>query len=181
MGVLAAVASALVLAGAWETRAPLPVPRSEVAGARVGLSIAIVGGFLADGSNSSRVDLYSPARTGWTRLPDLPVAVNHPMAAGVAGRLYVFGGYRRFGGRPLRTAFVLVGGRWRSLPPLPFGRAAAGAAAVNRSIYVAGGIGPNGIARSMLAYDTRRRRWRALPGPTPREHPGVAALPGRLY
>jgi N-acetylneuraminic acid mutarotase len=181
MGTLGAVAAALVLAGGWQQRAPLPVARSEVAGARVGSQIAIVGGFLADGSSSARVDLYSPARNAWTRLPDLPVAVNHAMAAGAAGRLYVFGGYRRFGAQPLRTAFVLTGGGGRSLPPLPFGRAAAGAAVVTRSIYVAGGVGPRGLARTMLVYDIPRRRWRSLPGPLSREHLGVASLSGRVY
>src|SRR6266550_2182396 len=119
MGALGALAAALVLAGTWETRAPLPVARSEVAGARVGSSIAVVGGFLADGSNSARADLYSPARDRWTRLPDLPIAVNHPMAAGFGGRLYVFGGYRRFGGPPLRDLFVLHGSHWGRLPSLP--------------------------------------------------------------
>jgi N-acetylneuraminic acid mutarotase len=181
MGALGALVSALVLAGAWEQRAPLPVPRSEVAGARLGSQIAVVGGFLADGSNSARVDLYSPARDRWTRLPDLPVAVNHPMAVGFGGRLYVSGGYRVFGGPPLRTAFVLRGGRWHSLPPLPFGRAAAGAAVVSRSIYVVGGVGPRGVVSTMLVYDVPRRRWRALPGPVAREHLGVTALSGRVY
>src|SRR5919204_3729940 len=162
-------------------RAPLPLARSEVAGARLGSSIAVVGGFLADGQSSGRVDLYSAARNRWSRLPSLPIRVNHAMAAGAAGHLYVFGGYRVFGGTPLRTAFVLRGGRWRRLPPLPSGRAAAGTAVIGRSIYIVGGVGPNGLARTMLAYDLRRARWRTVAGPTPREHLGVTALAGAIY
>jgi N-acetylneuraminic acid mutarotase len=181
VGALGALASALVLAGAWETRTPLPIARSEVAGARLGSGIAVVAGFLADGRSSSRVDLYSPARNRWSRLPSLPVRVNHAMAAGAAGRLYVFGGYRVFGGTPLRTAFVLRDGRWRRLPHLPSGRAAAGTAVLAGTVYVVGGVGPSGIARTMLAYDLRRGRWRTLAGPTPREHLGVAALGGTIY
>jgi N-acetylneuraminic acid mutarotase len=179
--VLGALASAVVLAGAWQVKAPLPLARSEVAGARLGSQIAVVAGFLADGGSSSRVDLYSPARNRWTTLPPLPVRVNHPMAAGAGGRLYVFGGYRAGVAGPSRGAFVLRGGRWRTLAPLPLGRAAAGAAVVGRRIYVAGGVGPAGIARSMLAYDLSTGRWRTLPGPTPREHLGVTTLGGRLY
>ena len=138
MGALGVLASALVLAGAWETRASLPVARSEVAGARLGSGIAIVGGFLADGQSSNRVELYSPARNAWSRLPSLPVRVNHAMAASAGGRLYVFGGYRVFGAAPLRTAFVLRDGRWRRLPSLPAGRAAAGTGVLGGTIYVAG-------------------------------------------
>jgi N-acetylneuraminic acid mutarotase len=103
------------------------------------------------------------------------------MAVGLGGRLYVFGGYRVFGVRPVKTAFVLTGGRWRSLPSMPSGRAAAGAAVVNRSIYVVGGVGPRGVVRTMLVYDTVRRRWRARPGPAAREHLGVTSLGGRVY
>ncbi len=112
-------------------------------------------------------------------LPDLPVSVNHAMAAAARGRLYVVGGYGPEG--HLRRAFVLDGGRWRELPPPPDARAAGGAAVVGSTLYVVGGVGPDGLRRTMLALDLRRERWRELLGPTPREHLGVAALAGRLY
>ncbi|MFN2466571.1 MAG: kelch repeat-containing protein, partial [Gaiellaceae bacterium] len=78
-------------AGTWERHAPLPLARSEVAAALVGREIAVAGGYLADGGTSARVDAYSPAADRWRRLPSLPVAVNHPMAAAWRGRLYVLG------------------------------------------------------------------------------------------
>jgi N-acetylneuraminic acid mutarotase len=181
VGALGALASALVLAADWQVKAPLPLARSEVAGARLGSQIAVVGGFLADGDSSARVDLYSPARDRWTTLPPLPARVNHAMAVGAGGRLYVFGGYRAGVAGPSRAAFVLRGGSWRSLARLLVGRAAAGAAVIGRNVYVAGGVGPAGVARAMLALDLRTGRWRTLPGPTPREHLGVATAGGRLY
>ena len=92
MVLLAALAAAVLAVGAWQTRASLPEPRSEVAGALVGARVAVVGGFRSDRSSSPRVDLYSPRTDTWTRLPDLPVAVNHPLATSLAGRLYVLGG-----------------------------------------------------------------------------------------
>jgi hypothetical protein len=161
---------------AWRQGAPLPVPRGEVAAATVGRELVVVGGFVASGESSSRVDAYSPARDRWRRLPDLPVAVNHAMAASNGRRLYVVGGY----GAP-RRAFVLSQGRWRRLPDLLQPRAAAGAAIVGRTLYVVGGIAGSGLARSTLAFDLKRRRWRSLPGPKPREHLGVSALGGRVY
>jgi N-acetylneuraminic acid mutarotase len=165
----------------WETRAALPVPRSEVAAASVGGEVVVLGGFIADGGTSNRVDAYSPARDAWRRLPDLPIAVNHAMAVGAGGRLYVFGGYTGEG-VPLRRAYLLEGSRWRALPRMPFPRAAAGAAVAGRRIVVAGGVGEGRrLARNALVYDLRRQRWSVVAGPTPREHLGVTSLGGTVY
>ena len=164
----------------WRGVAPLPVPRTEVAASRVAGEIVVVGGFVADGSNTSRVDAYSPTRNRWRRLRNLPVAVDHAAAAASGGPMYVVGGYGT-DRRPLRTAFALDRGRWRRLPAMPEPRAAAGAHAIGRTLYVVGGVGRSGLARSALALDLDRRRWRTIPGPTRREHLAVAALGGRLY
>lgn len=182
---LTALALLPAVAGAtprqWESRAPVPVPRTEVAAAVVGSEIAVVGGFTAGGGASTRADLYSPARDAWRRLPDLPLGVHHAMAAGAGGRLYVLGGYVARG-VPTRAAFVLERGRWRALPPMPFPRAAAGAVVAGWRIVVVGGVGAVGrLARSALAFDLRTRRWSIVAGPTPREHLGVAALRGTVY
>ncbi|HEY1369008.1 MAG TPA: hypothetical protein VGF23_17935, partial [Gaiellaceae bacterium] len=95
---LAALAAAAVLAGAWQADPPLPLARSEVAGAAYRGGVAVVGGYLRDGRSSARVDLYRPGG-GWSRLPDLPVTVNHAMATASHGRLYVVGGYGENGPR----------------------------------------------------------------------------------
>ena len=160
----------------WQRAAPLPLPRTEVAAAVVGGRIAVVGGFVADGSSSSRVDVYTLRTNAWSRLPDLPVAVNHAMAASFRGRLYVVGGYA--GREPLRAAYVLDRGRWRALPRPPEARAAAGAAVVGSRLYVVGGVGPGGLAERMLVFDLRRGRWTTAPGPRPREHLAVTAAAG---
>jgi N-acetylneuraminic acid mutarotase len=173
------IAALLAAAAMWQTDPPLPVARSEVAGASWRGYAVVAGGFLADGSSSARVEAYNSRIEEWSRLPDLPVAVNHAMAAAGGGRLYVFGGYGAGGAR--RDAFVLDGPRWRRLPPMPFVRAAGGAAWVDSVVYVVGGIGPRGPARSALAYDIRHKRWRTLRGPQPREHLGVTAMHGWIY
>jgi non-specific serine/threonine protein kinase len=181
--VLLGAASGAAAPVAWETRASLPQPRTEVAAAVIAAEIAVAGGFNADGSHSARVDAYSPALDRWRRLPDLPASAHHAMAVGYQGRLYVLGGYGH-DGRPLRTAFVFQAGRWRALPRLPFPRAAAGAAVVRDRIVVAGGVvrvrGAR-LARNALSFDLRTRRWSVVPGPTPREHLGVTAYTGTVY
>ena len=179
---LALVAAAPAASLQWEARAPMPLPRTEVAAATLGTEIAVLGGFTLDGGASRRADAYSPALDRWRRLPDLPIGVHHAMAAAAAGRLYVLGGYTA-GGQPLRAAFVLERGRWRSLPRMPFPRAAAGAAVAGSRIVVAGGVttGATRLARNALSFDLRTRRWAVVPGPTPREHLGVTAFGGVVY
>jgi N-acetylneuraminic acid mutarotase len=181
------VALAMVLAPAaaagesrWTRGATLPLPRTDGASFVLGGKIGILGGFLADGKSSPRVDLYDPASNTWSRLPDLPVAANHQMAAADSRRVYVVGGYAE--GAALRDAFALEGGSWRRLPPLPEARAAGGAAILGGKLYVVGGVVQQGrLAREAFVYDPASRRWSSIPGPTPREHLGVAALGRRIY
>jgi N-acetylneuraminic acid mutarotase len=186
VGGLAAVlsglaAALLVLSGtAWQARAPLPVPRTEVAAAPFRGDIAVVGGYLADGTSTDDVDLYDPATDSWSRLPDLPAAVNHASAASGGGKLYVAGGYGGPGVR-LRSAFVFDGDRWRTLAPMPAARGAAGAAVVAGKLYVVGGVGPDGLARVAFALNLKTGRWTSIPGPTPREHLAATAAGGRVY
>lgn len=169
--------------GGWQRAAPVPEPRTEVAATAASGEIVVVGGFLADGSSSKRADAYSPQRDRWRRRPDLPLAVNHAMAAAYRGRAYVLGGYAGAigAGNAVRAAYVLERGRWRALPRMPERRAAAGAAVVGGRLYVVGGVGPNGLARRMMVLDLARLRWSTAPGPTPREHLAVTAWNGRVY
>jgi N-acetylneuraminic acid mutarotase len=164
----------------WATLEPVPVPRSEVASSVQAGKIVIVGGFLADGRGSRQADVYDPQTDRWSSLPDLPVAVNHPMAAADAKRVFVVGGYRE--GEALADSFVYENGSWRRLPSLPQPRAAGGAAVVGGKLYVVGGVVAQGrLAREAYAYEPARRRWTAIEGPSPREHLGVAAYGGRIY
>src|SRR5207342_2995896 len=92
-----AAAAASAAPSDWESRAPLPLPRTELAAAVVGGEIVVLGGFTNDGGASRRVDAYSPTRDSWRRLPDLPIGVHHTMAVGGWDRLYVLGGYTAAG------------------------------------------------------------------------------------
>ena len=180
---LALVLIPLATAGsyAWEARAPMPLPRTEVVAATVGSEIVVLGGLTLERGAATRVDAYSPARNSWRRLPDLPIGVHHSMAVGAGGKPYVLGGYTE-AGMPLRGAFVLEAGRWRALPRLPFPRAAAGAGVAGGKIVIAGGVTAAGrLARNALSFDLRTKRWSIVVGPTAREHLGVTALGGTVY
>jgi hypothetical protein len=177
---------ALLLASvalAWTSAAPLPQPRTEVGAAALRGEIVVVGGLTDDGAASARVDAYSPASGRWRRLPDLPVAVHHPLIASGGGRVYVAGGYGGAlgAGERLRTVFAFDGIRWRARPRLPEPRAAGGAAVVGRRLFVVGGVAATGLARRAFALDLRSGRWSVVPAPTAREHLAVTTAGGRIY
>jgi N-acetylneuraminic acid mutarotase len=177
----AATAVVALALAAWVGGSPLPEPRTEVAAAPLQGRIVVVGGFLASGANSRRVDAYDPRADSWSRLPDLPVSVDHAAAASWRGRLVIVGGYGA-DRAPLRAAFLFDGRAWRRLPPPPEERAAAAAAATaDGRVWVVGGRTRTGLATRALSLDLKSLRWRVVRGPTPREHLAATALGGRVY
>jgi non-specific serine/threonine protein kinase len=148
----------------------------------VGTAFVVVGGYVADGTTSGRVDLYDPRRRAWERLPDLAVPVNHAAAAGpYRTTAYVVGGYTALR-VPSRDVFTVTGRTVQRLrAPAPEPRAAAGAAIVGRRLYVVGGVGATGLARRTLVLDLETERWSTAAGPTPREHLAVTTDGRRIY
>jgi len=154
-----------------------------VAAASDGDGIVVVGGFDGSGASVATVEIFDLGTATWSAGPDLPIAVNHPMAAGFDGEVVVAGGYVGPGiANPTDRAFALRDGVWEELPPMPAPRAAGGAAVVDRRLYVAGGVGPAGPAADALLFDPASGRWSTIEGPpTEREHLGVAGLDGELF
>jgi N-acetylneuraminic acid mutarotase len=177
---IAVIVAFLAATAAWEPGPPLDAPRTEVAAAALRGEIVVVGGFVASGANSRRVDALAVATGTWRRLRDLPASVDHAAAASARGRVWVVGGYGA-DRRPVRAAWSWDGSRWHPLPRPPEPRAAAAAAVVRDRLYVVGGIGPSGLARTMLVLDLRTLHWVVLPGPAPREHLAAASAGGLVY
>jgi non-specific serine/threonine protein kinase len=164
------------------SRAALPEPRSEVAGAAWSGGVVVVGGYRADGSSSPRVDLWRPADDRWTRLPELPAGRNHPAAAVLNDRLFVSGG--RGDGAPRGSAQVWSIGSgetsWRAEPALRQARNAHAMAAVEGKLVVAGGVGPTGLLTSVEVL--MGGSWRPVPPlKAGREHLGGVASAGRMW
>jgi non-specific serine/threonine protein kinase len=164
----------------WRRLAPVPSQRTEVAAAAVGRRIWVLGGYGSDGATLATAEVYDTAAGTWSRGPDLPVAVNHAMAATLDGVLYVAGGNDRDG--PSDQVARLDGGGWRPLARLPQGRSAGGLVALEGRLYLVGGVVDGGLAADTQVYDPASDRWSSAPGlPTPREHLGAAATGGRVY
>jgi non-specific serine/threonine protein kinase len=164
----------------WVSLATMPTPRTEVAAAVADGRIVVVGGF-APGATVGTTEIYDVAGDDWSAGPDLPVAVNHAMAASFDGEAYVFGGTTG-DGEISDGAFVLREGAWQTLPAMPEPRTAGGAAVADGLIYVVGGIGPEGVTDRTLVFDAASGRWSVTEGlGRPREHMGVAAVEDRVY
>ncbi len=172
----------------WTALRPAQLERTEVAAARIGRFIYVVGGFeRVTGGTVAAVERYDIRRDRWARVADMPVALNHPTAVAHRGRLYVHGGYR--GARDLTVPSGALlrynpeRRRWRRLPSAPTPRAAHALAAIRGRLYAAGGANDSGPLQSLEIYDIRRARWRSgpsFPGPA-RNHTTGVASGGRFY
>jgi hypothetical protein len=142
----------------WTSLEPANLRRTEVAAARVGNSVYVVGGFeAASGATTAAVERYDIRRNRWSRVRSMPAGLNHPTAVAYRGRVYVHGGYT--GRRDLSSAtnrlFRYDPGRnrWSRLRRAPTNRAAHAAAVVGNKLYVAGGSNASGSLRTLEAYD----------------------------
>jgi N-acetylneuraminic acid mutarotase len=172
----------------WAPLRPAPLERTEVAAARVGRFIYVVGGFLSPGAGTTAaVERYDVRADRWTRVRDMPLGLNHPTAVAHRGRIYVHGGYASETGLAAPVGVLLrydpARDRWRRLRSSPSPRAAHAAAAIGGRLYVAAGADDSGSLRSLEIYDFRSGRWSrgpSFPGPA-RNHTTGVASGGRFY
>jgi N-acetylneuraminic acid mutarotase len=172
----------------WVALRDAPLERTEVAAARVGRFVYVVGGFeSSDGTTSAAVERYDLRADRWQGMRDMPLALNHPTAVAYRGRVYVHGGYAAAGGLEDPTTALLrfdpERNRWRRLASSATPRAAHAAAVIGDRLYVAGGANDSGSLRSLEVYSFRSDRWTrgpSFPGPA-RNHTGGVASGGRFY
>jgi len=172
----------------WVPFASATLERTEVAAARIGRFVYVVGGFEERSGGTTRtVERYDLRADSWKRVRSMPIGLNHTTAVAYHGKLYVHGGYRAR--RSLSSASSRLyrydprRNRWRRLPDSPTPRAAQAAAVIGRRLYVAGGANATGSLRSLEVYNFARRRWgrgRSFPGPA-RNHTTGVASGGRFY
>lgn len=156
----------------WRTFAPITTPRSEVAAAVGGSKIYVLGGF----GGQRVVERYDPAGDRWERVADLPIGVNHALAAAVDDVVYLFGGYLESGGTSDRVfRYDAVSNAWREVARMPEARGAGAAASVGGQVVIAGGARDGRLLATAQAYDPRQDRWRRVADlPAPRDHLAMA-------
>lgn len=165
----------------WMGLGPTVSGRGDVAEAVLYNDVFVIGGSgtSADGRYVFRYD----RRTGMRiRVPDLPISLDHAMAATLNDRVFVFGGFA-FGQASARV-FSLGSNDadWIEHTPMPRPRAAGGAAVMDERVYIVGGVGADGgQIRETWTYDIRGRWDNTLaPMPTPRDHLAVGTYEGRI-
>lgn len=164
----------------WRRIPDIPTPRSEVAATVFRNEVYVIGGF----GGTRVVEIFDGQR--WRRGPDLPLGVDHPMAAAVAetadagAGVYVFGGNA---GGPTARSFRLAPGAtaWNEIAAMPGPRSQAAAVARGTSIYVVGGFDGQRLVAPTYAYEANADRWRQVAAiPTPRDHVAAALVAGRV-
>jgi N-acetylneuraminic acid mutarotase len=165
----------------WATLAPLLEARQEVGVAELQGRIYVAGGYRADRSTASTLEVYDPATDRWTTAAPMPEGRNHPGAAAVSDRFYVFGGDDGRGSVATTFEYDPRSNSWAERAPMPTARSAPMTAVIGGRVYVAGGA-PDSAGRALEAYDPAADRWTSLPPmPTPRNHVAGGAIAGRLY
>jgi N-acetylneuraminic acid mutarotase len=159
----------------WRELAPSPFARTEVAAARIGKHVYVVGGFEeSSGDTTDAVLRYSIKRDRWKQVAPMPVAVNHPTAAARDGRLYVHGGFTAAGALSDPTSALQEykpdRNRWRRLPDSPTPRAAHALGVIGDRLYAAGGADDtNAQLTELEIYDISEREWTPAPTSTSAE------------
>jgi N-acetylneuraminic acid mutarotase len=167
--------------GIWQTLAPMPTARQELATAALNGKIYAIGGYDSSGTPTNIVEVYDPATNTWSSAHPIPRALHHNSAAVAAGKLYSFGG-------PSTQTFVYdeLNDSWSEVASMLFFHALTPAVGVfNDKIYVAGGAN-GGVGNSMQnqveVYDPVANTWSALQSMRfGRNHCGGAFIDGKFY
>jgi len=163
--------------GTWETRAPMPVRRQELATGTLNGKVYVLGGYDENRRSTATVEVYNPATDSWAFAHPLPFAVNHNAAAVAAGRLYSFGA-----GAGETFVYDPNANSWsarRSSHNVHGGTAAVGV--INDKIYVAGGTGTPS-QRELEVYDPVANTWTVkAPMSVPRNHCAGGVINGKFY
>lgn len=176
--------------GRWRVRAPLLLPRSEMAWATAWDGrMHVVGGY-----GEQRVDrpyhhVYIAAENRWAEAAPLPRGGNHVGVVATEGKLYAIGGHQDQNRKPYTDCFVhdIAADRWQPIAPLPRARGAAGVVAVGGRIHSIGGaIGDTTETKLSIdwhdVYDPARDAWSlAAALPTPRSGHGAVLYRGKVF
>lgn len=175
----------------WKRLADASIPRAEHCVANVGAKFYVIGGYIVPHPVSApgpagaagvivptnAVEIYDAASNTFADGPAYPTTLDHCMAVGHGGTIYVFHGS---GNQKLKAG----SSQWQPVPASPHSHGATGVAEeIDGKIYVVGGNGQG--SQLVDIYDPATNTWSSLPEsqkmPTARNHMGGAALNGKLY
>jgi N-acetylneuraminic acid mutarotase len=177
----------------WNSRAPMPTPRSRLAVVALprpdgSTQILTIGGLIAGVEAARTVEIYEAEEDSWHTAPPLPAGTAGPSAAVLDGLVYVIGGF-------VDGANVWTGERslqiydpdaeeWTVGTDPPVGRCRAGAAALGGAMLVVGGEVECDVGYwdRVDVYQPQEGTWAAgTPLLYASQHLACATVGGRLY
>lgn len=172
--------------GAWRARAPLPIPRTEMAWAvEYKGRMHLVGGYAEQRVDRNYHHAYDPVADAWATLAEHPRGSNHVGVATQGERLYAFGGFVEQNRLPHDGAFAFDGQKWTGLRRLPEACGAIACIALGDNIHLIGGAIGSDNRRSIdwhIVYDPKADKYlRRQPMPLGRDHCGVVAVNGLIH
>lgn len=175
--------------GRWVSRAPLPLPRSEMAWATSWAGkLHVIGGYAEGRTDKPYHHVYDPGTDAWVEAAPIPRGANHVGVVADAGRIYAIGGFSEQNRAADNLAFIylVAEDRWERIAPMSRPRGAAAVAAVGGRIYVIGGATDPAEERASIGwtevYDPQADRWSLLRAlPAARDHVGVAVWEGNIH
>jgi len=172
--------------GLWRPRAPLPIPRTEMAWAVAYRNrVHLVGGYAEQRVDRPYHHAYEPATDRWEELPQLPRGANHVGVATLGERLYAFGGFIEQNRTPHDEAFFFDGEKWNRIRRLPEACGAMACIALGDRLHIIGGAIGSDWRRSIdwhIVYDPQADRYsRRQPMPVARDHTGIVVVDGQIH
>jgi Kelch motif len=177
-------------AGRWLAKAPLPLPRSEMAWATEHAGrMHLVGGYGEQKVDRPYHHVYDAASDRWTVAAPLPRGANHVGVAFIDDKLYAIGGFVEQNRRPHNECFVYDTStdRWERIAPLPAACGSVACVALGGLLHgIGGAIGDTSEAKRSvdwhLVYDPKADRWEhRAPLPTGRDHVGALAVGNLIH
>jgi N-acetylneuraminic acid mutarotase len=174
--------------GRWMARAPLPLPRSEMAWATaLDGKMHMIGGYGEQRVDRNYHHVYDPKTDKWVNAPELPRGANHVGVEVLDGKLYAIGGHTEQNRKPDNLCLVFEGAAWRKIAPLPKACGAIACAALDGKLHAIGGaVGDTFPTKKSVdwhyVYDPKDDKWSGRrPMPTGRDHTGTLTVEGRIH
>ncbi|MGL4285988.1 MAG: Kelch repeat-containing protein [Phreatobacter sp.] len=176
--------------GRWIERAPLPIPRTEMAwGAERQGKMHLVGGYAEQRVDRQYHHVYDAATDRWITAAELPRGANHVGVAVAGNRLYAIGGFIEQNRTPHAECFVYGadGDSWSRIRPLPEACGAMACVTIGDRLHAIGGAIGNSFDNRKsidwhLVYDPKDDSWtRRAPLFLARDHTGTLVVNGLIH
>ncbi len=169
----------------WQSRAPLPQARRELASAVVGGLIYAVGGITTSGT-SAQVTAYNPRSNTWSSKASLPSPRQSADGAAVLGGLLYLPGGMNASDVLTKTLYAYnpSTNTWISRAAMPVSSGCGGSRTISGKLYVfTGCTGAAGTTAGLLhRYDPGANSWTPLrSAPRAHRYPAVGVINGKLY